>query len=70
LFVEFQFAAKEMRSVLFVAIAACINQDTGYIGSAAPHVLVGYEATSDPEVYVLPATEDIFMKAMRTLLNG
>ncbi|MCX6899455.1 MAG: hypothetical protein NT105_12225 [Verrucomicrobia bacterium] len=68
LFVEYQLAAKKMRSDLHVAMAAYGDYGPGYIGTARAYEEGGYE-TSKPASDVSPEVEAVLTNAMRKLLE-
>lgn len=68
LFVEYQLAAKSMRSDLNVMMAAYGDYGPGYIGTAAAYPEGGYE-TALTSSSVAPEVEPILMNAMRKLLG-
>lgn len=68
LFVEYQLAAKAMRTDLHVMMAAYGDYGPGYIGTAASYPEGGYE-TSATSSNVAPEVEPILMDAMRKLLG-
>jgi hypothetical protein len=68
LFVEYQLAAKAMRSDLKVAMAAYGDYAPGYIGTAVAYDEGGYE-TSKPASHVAPEVEEVLMAAMKKLLE-
>ena len=68
LFVEYQLAAKQMRSDLHVAMAAYGDLGPGYIGTARAYPEGGYE-TSKLASSVAPEVEAVLMGAMRKLLE-
>ena len=68
LFVEYQLAAKEMRSDLFVAMAAYGEYAPWYIGTAVAYEEGGYE-TEPRSSNVAPETEQVLLKAIRRLLR-
>ncbi len=69
LFVEYQLAAKAMRSDLHVMMAAYGDYGPGYIGTAAAYPEGGYE-TSPTSSSVAPEVEPVLMSAMEKLLRG
>ena len=69
LFVEYQLAAKAMRSDLKVAMAAYGDYAPGYIGTAAAYGEGGYE-TSQRASHVAPEVEEVLITGMRTLLEA
>jgi len=68
LFVEYQLAAKEMRSDLFIAMAAYGDYGPGYIGTAAAYEQGGYE-TGPRASSVAPGVEDVLLEGLRELLR-
>lgn len=68
LFVEYQLAAKKMRSDLHVAMAAYGDYGPGYIGTTVAYAEGGYE-TSPRASNVAPEVEPILMNAMKRLLG-
>ncbi|QDV25135.1 hypothetical protein [Aureliella helgolandensis] len=68
LFVEYQLAAKAMRSDLTVAMAAYGDYGPGYIGTKEAYSQGGYE-TSPAASNVSPEVEKVLMDGMRTLLG-
>ena len=66
LFVEYQLAAKSMRSDLFVAMAAYGEDGPGYIGTAIAYKQGGYEPTASN---VDEKAEGILMESIRKLLK-
>ncbi len=68
LFVEYQLAAKAERPDLFVAMAAYGDYGPWYIGTAAAYDEGGYE-TSPGASNVGPESEEVLMRAIRTLLG-
>lgn len=68
LFVEYQLAAKAMRSELQVAVAAYGDYGPGYIGTAAAYSEGGYE-TSAGASNVAPQAEQVLTEALRKLLE-
>jgi hypothetical protein len=69
LFVEYQLAAKAMRSDLFVAMAAYGDYAPGYIGTEIAYSQGGYETGPDAS-NVAPEVEGVLMKAIRKLLTS
>ncbi|NNJ24995.1 hypothetical protein [Alienimonas chondri] len=69
LFVEYQLAAKAMRSDLHVAMAAYGDYGPGYIGTAVAYDEGGYE-TSEQASNVDPGAEKLLMDAIRDLLEA
>lgn len=69
LFVEYQLAAKAMRTDLDVAMAAYGDYGPGYIGTRIAYEQGGYE-TSKPASNVSPDVEDVLMAAMSRLLGS
>ena len=69
LFVEYQLAAKAMRTDLHVMMAAYGDYGPGYIGTAASYPEGGYE-TGPTASSVAPEVESVLMQAMRRLLDG
>ncbi len=69
LFVEYQLAAKALRSDLVVAMAAYGDYAPWYIGTAVAYEQGGYETGPDAS-NVAPEVEAVLMGAMRTLLQG
>jgi len=67
LFVEYQLAAKKMRSDLFIAVAAYGDDGPHYIPTASAFPQGGYEVGA---ARVTPDAEGILMGAMRKLLNA
>ena len=67
LFVEYQLAAQEMRSDLFVAMAAYGDGGPGYIGTQAAYPKGGYEVGWVSNV--APAVEETLTDGMRDLLG-
>ncbi|HOB99910.1 MAG TPA: hypothetical protein PKM43_14360 [Verrucomicrobiota bacterium] len=67
LFVEYQLAAKAMRSELFVAMAAYGDYAPWYIGTAVAYEQGGYE-TSPEASNVAPGAEAVLLSAIRKLL--
>lgn len=68
LFVEYQLAAKSMRSDLKIAMAAYGDYGPCYIGTAIAYEQGGYE-TSEVASNVAPAVEPILLNAFRQLLS-
>ena len=68
LFVEYQLAAKKMRSDLFVTMAAYGDYATGYICTAKAYQEGGYEAGIASAV--TPEAEGILMDTMKKLLQS
>lgn len=68
LFVEYQLAAKALRSDLFVAMAAYGDYGTWYIGTARAYEEGGYE-TEPRSSNVAPEVEDVLMSAIKKLLK-
>ncbi len=68
LFVEYQLAAKAMRSDLHVAMAAYGDYGPGYIGTKVAYGEGGYE-TGPSASNVSPAAEEVLMQAMRRVLS-
>jgi hypothetical protein len=66
LFVEYQLAAKKMRSDLFIAVAAYGDDGPHYIPTASAFPQGGYEVGA---ARVTPDAEGILMGAMHKLLN-
>jgi hypothetical protein len=66
--IEYQLAAKAMRSDLFVAMAAYGDYAPGYICTAVAYQQGGYEASPSAS-NVAPQVEEVLMAAMRKLLN-
>jgi hypothetical protein len=69
LFVEYQLAAKSMRSDLHVAMAAYGDYGTAYIGTAAAYPEGGYE-TGPTASNVAPESEAVLTSAMKKLLKA
>lgn len=69
LFVEYQLAAKQMRSDLKVAMAAYGDYGPGYIGTEVAYGEGGYE-TSERASKVDKSCEQVLMDGMRTLLKA
>ena len=69
LFVEYQLAAKAMRSDLHVAMAAYGDYGTAYIGTAAAYPEGGYE-TGPTASNVAPESEAVLTAAMKKLLQA
>ena len=69
LFVEYQLAAKAMRSDLFVAVAAYGDYAPGYIGTEIAYRQGGYETGPDAS-NVAPEIEGVLMAAIRKLLTS
>jgi hypothetical protein len=67
LFVEYQLAAKAMRSELFVAVAAYGDYGPWYIPTAIAFEQGGYEPSAS---LVTPEAEEILMTAIRKLLKA
>ncbi|MEM9644054.1 MAG: hypothetical protein AAF989_03580 [Planctomycetota bacterium] len=68
LFVEYQLAAKAMRTDLNIAMAAYGDYGPGYIGTEIAYEQGGYE-TSPAASKVAPETERVLMNAMKELLE-
>ena len=68
LFVEYQLAAKAMRTDLHVLMAAYGDYGPGYIGTAASYPEGGYE-TGPNTSNVAPEVEPVLMAAMKKLLR-
>jgi hypothetical protein len=68
LFVEYQLAAKQMRSDLFIAMAAYGDYGPGYIGTAAAYEQGGYE-TGPRASSVAPGVEAVLLEGLRELLR-
>ncbi|MEO2009220.1 MAG: hypothetical protein ABGX22_11135 [Pirellulaceae bacterium] len=68
LFVEYQLAAQELRTDLFVAMAAYGDYGAGYIGTEIAYGQGGYE-TSPRASNVGPAVEKALMDAVKKLLR-
>ena len=68
LFVEYQLAAKAMRTDLHVLMAAYGDYGPGYIGTAASYPEGGYE-TGPNSSNVAPEVEPVLMAAMKKLLG-
>jgi len=68
LFVEYQLAAKAMRTDLHVLMAAYGDYGPGYIGTAASYPEGGYE-TGPNSSNVAPEVEPVLMAAMKKLLR-
>jgi hypothetical protein len=69
LFVEYQLAAKAMRSDLFVAVAAYGDYAPWYIGTEVAYEQGGYETGPDAS-NVAPEAEVVLMAAIRKLLSS
>jgi hypothetical protein len=69
LFVEYQLAAKAMRSDLFVAMAAYADYAPWYIGTETAYSQGGYE-TGPAASNVAPEVETVLLAALRKLLAG
>jgi hypothetical protein len=69
LFVEYQLAAKAMRSDRFVAVAAYGDYASGYIGTEVAYRQGGYETGPDAS-NVAPEVEAVLMGAIRKLLTS
>ena len=69
LFVEYQLAAKAMRSDLFVALAAYGDYAPWYIGTQAAYRQGGYETGPDAS-NVAPEVEAVLMATIRKLLTS
>ncbi len=69
LFVEYQLAAKAMRSDLFVALAAYGDYAPWYIGTEVAYGQGGYETGPDAS-NVAPEVEAVLMAAIRKLLSS
>jgi hypothetical protein len=69
LFVEYQLAAQQMRTDLFVAMAAYGDYAPWYIGTSIAYNQGGYETGPDASL-VAPAAEPVLVKAMQQLLNA
>lgn len=69
LFVEYQLAAKAMRTDLHVMMAAYGDYGPGYIGTAASYPQGGYE-TGPTSSSVAPEVEPVLMQAMQRLLEA
>jgi len=69
LFVEYQLAAKAMRSDLHVAVAAYGDYGPGYIGSTCAYEQGGYEVGTTSS-NVAPQVEPILINAMKDLLEA
>jgi len=69
LFVEYQLAAKSMRSDLFVEVAAYGDYAPWYIGTKVAHQQCGYETGPDAS-NVAPEVETVLMAAIRKLLTS
>ena len=69
LFVEYQLAAKAMRSDLFVAVAAYGDYGPEYIGTEVAYRQGGYETGPDAS-NVAPEVETVLMAAIRKLLTS
>jgi len=69
LFVEYQLAAKAMRTDLHVMMAAYGDYGPGYIGTAASYPEGGYE-TGPTSSSVAPEVEPVLMQAMQRLLEA
>jgi len=68
LFVEYQLAAQQMRSDLFIAMAAYGDYGPGCIGTAAAYPQGGYE-TGPRAFSVAPGVEDVLLAGLRELLR-
>lgn len=68
LFVEYQLAARQMRSDLHIAMAAYGDYGPGYIGTTRAYDEGGYE-TSPRASNVAPDVEPVLMTAMKKLLG-
>jgi hypothetical protein len=66
LFVEYQLAAQQMRTDLFVAMAAYGEYAPGYIGTEIAYSQGGYETGPDASL-VAPTVEQALVIAMRQL---
>jgi hypothetical protein len=69
LFVEYQLAAKKMRSDLHVAMAAYGEYGTAYIGTEIAYSQGGYE-TEPRSSNVAPEVEGVLMEGMKKLLSA
>jgi hypothetical protein len=69
LFVEYQLAAQQMRSDLFIAMAAYGDYAPWYIGTEIAYRQGGYETGPDAS-FVAPAVEQVLVKAMQQLLDA
>jgi len=69
LFVEYQLAAKQIRSDLHVAMAAYGDYGTAYIGTERAYSEGGYE-TEPRSSNVAPSVEGVLMEGMQKLLEG
>jgi hypothetical protein len=69
LFVEYQLAAQQLRSDLFVAMAAYGEYGPGYIGTTIAYDQGGYE-TSERASHVAPQVEAVLTGAVRKLLGA
>ncbi len=68
LFVEYQLNAQQLRTDLFVAMAAYGDYAPGYIGTEIAYSQGGYE-TSDRASRVAPGVEKVLMDAVQKLLS-
>jgi hypothetical protein len=68
LFVEYQLAAQQMRTDLFVAMAAYGDYAPWYIGTEIGYSQGGYETGPDAS-FVAPTVEQVLVTAMRQLLD-
>ena len=68
LFVEYQFAAQQIRPDDFVAMAAYGDYGTGYIGTEIAYSQGGYETGIVSRV--APEVENVLMEAMRKLFGA
>jgi hypothetical protein len=69
LFVEYQLAAQQMRTDLFVAMAAYGDYGPWYIGTEVGYSQGGYETGPDASL-VAPTVEHVLVTAMRQLLDA
>ena len=69
LFVEYQLAAQQMRTDVFVAMAAYGDYAPWYIGTTIAYSQGGYETGSDASL-VAPTVEPVLLTAMQQLLNA
>jgi hypothetical protein len=69
LFVEYQLAAKDMRSDLFVAVAAYGDYAPWYIGTEVAYRQGSYETGPDAS-NVAPEVEAVLMATIRKLLSS
>ena len=68
LFVEYQLAAKKMRSDLKIAMAAYGDYGPAYIGTEVSYAEGGYE-NRPTSSFVAPQVEGVIMGAIRKLLQ-